>query len=63
MIRDYLEWNFDAKNHRGCKPRNHEDYVAFHVPSIEGKWVAQDRLFIVVGWVAADTWSIANFIG
>lgn len=50
-MRDILEFNFDAKSHMGRKPRNNEDYVAFHVPSIEGEQVAQGCLFIVADGV------------
>ncbi|GEM_PF-2138945 len=50
-MRDILEFNFDAKSHMGRKPRNNEDYVAFHVPSIEGERVAQGCLFIVADGV------------
>jgi serine/threonine protein phosphatase PrpC len=50
-MRDILEFNFDAKSHMGRKPRNNEDYVAFHVPPIEGERVAQGCLFIVADGV------------
>jgi serine/threonine protein phosphatase PrpC len=50
-MRDILEFNFDAKSHMGRKPRNNEDYVAFHVPSLEGERIAQGCLFIVADGV------------
>jgi len=34
-MREFLEFDFDAKSHKGLKPRNNEDYVAFHVPAKE----------------------------
>ena len=62
MIQEYLELNFDAKNHMGRNPRNNEDYVAFHIPSIKSERVAQGCLFLEAVWVVIETWDIANLI-
>ncbi|MGB8253672.1 MAG: protein phosphatase 2C domain-containing protein [Anaerolineaceae bacterium] len=50
-MREILEFNFDAKSHMGRKPRNNEDYVAFHVPAKEKDRIEQGCLFIVADGV------------
>jgi serine/threonine protein phosphatase PrpC len=51
MMRDYLEWNFDAKSHMGRVRPNNEDYVAFHVPAKEDDRLANGCLFVVADGV------------
>ncbi len=50
-MRDILEFDFDAKSHMGRKPRNNEDYVAFHVPAKEKDRIEQGALFIIADGV------------
>jgi serine/threonine protein phosphatase PrpC/WD40 repeat protein len=51
MMRDYFEWNFDAKSHMGRVRPNNEDYVAFHVPAKDSDRFANGSLFIVADGV------------
>ena len=51
MMREYLEWNFDAKSHMGRVRPNNEDYVAFHVPTKADDRLTNGCLFIVADGV------------
>lgn len=49
---EYLERNFDVKNHMGRVRPNNEDCTAFHVPARESDRLANGCLFIVADGMA-----------
>ncbi|MBN2256362.1 MAG: protein phosphatase 2C domain-containing protein [Anaerolineaceae bacterium] len=50
-MREFLEFNFDAKSHMGRKLDHDEDYVAFHIPAREEERNEQGCLFVVADGV------------
>jgi serine/threonine protein phosphatase PrpC len=50
-MREYLEWNFNARSHMGRVRPNNEDYAAFHVPAKANDRLEQGCLFIVADGV------------